>query len=162
MRISLVALKRAAYLCLLCPCLIFLIGFLKWYVGVPVALLLAVAYFFAAAKKDADAPEEEPRDFVLAKKHVFLLVGVVALWCWLAGIGNLYYQSADWWARNAVFRDLITRDWPVIYPEKNAAHFCATMTITSVKSAENPDPPRLYFRHFRLYYKIQIIGMTGI
>ena len=120
MRISALALKRAAYLCLLCPCLIFLIGFLKWYVGVPVALLLVVAYFFAAIKR-GDAPDDEPRDFVLEKKHFFLLVVVVALWCWLAGIGNLYYQSADWWARNAVFRDLITRDWPVIYTEKNAA-----------------------------------------
>lgn len=121
MRISALALKRVAYLCLLCPCLIFLIGFLKWYVGVPVALLLVVAYFFAAIKKDTDAPEGEQGDLVLAKKHFFILLGVIALWCWLAGIGNLYYQSADWWARNAVFRDLITRDWPVIYPEKNAA-----------------------------------------
>ena len=43
------------------------------------------------------------------------LLALAAGWCFFAGIGYFYYQSFDYHFRNAVFRDLISYDWPVFY-----------------------------------------------
>ncbi len=117
MTISYLKLKRAAFFCLVLPSVIFLLGFLRWYIGVPVALLLAVAYLFAVRRAD----EREERALSLPRPSFWLLFLAVIFWCYLAGLGNLYAQSDDWSARNAIFRDLIRMDWPVVYETKNAA-----------------------------------------
>ena len=44
---------------------------------------------------------------------VILIAG--GIWVWWSGIGGGFYQSGDFPYRNAVFRDLITYRWPVIY-----------------------------------------------
>ncbi len=117
MTISYLKLKKAAFFCLGLPSVVFALGFLKWYIGVPVALLLAVAYAFAVR----DTRAEEDRTISLSVPSLLLIFLVVVLWCYLAGLGNLYSQSDDWAARNAIFRDLIRKDWPVVYGTKNAA-----------------------------------------
>lgn len=117
MTVSYRTLKRAAFFCLLLPSVIFVLGFLKWFIGVPVAILLAVAYVFAT-KGSAD---EDERTLTLSLPWLLLILGAVALWCFFAGLGNLWAQSQDWSARNAIFRDLIRFEWPVVYQSKNAA-----------------------------------------
>lgn len=42
---------------------------------------------------------------------------VAGIWIWWSGIGGAFYQSGDFPYRNAVFRDLLTYKWPVIYGE---------------------------------------------
>lgn len=52
-----------------------------------------------------------------------LIVGIsvaILLWCILGGHGGFLYQSSDWNARNAILRDLITYDWPVVYENDSA------------------------------------------
>lgn len=52
-----------------------------------------------------------------------LIVGIaltILVWCILGGHGGLLYQSSDWNARNAILRDLITYDWPVVYENESA------------------------------------------
>ena len=117
MTVSYSTLKKAAFFCLLLPSVIFVIGFLKWYIGVPVAILLAVAYVFAIKK----AGGEEERSLTLSLSWLLLILGAVTLWCFFGGLGNLWAQSQDWSARNAIFRDLIRFEWPVVYQTKNAA-----------------------------------------
>ena len=117
MTISYLKLKKVAFFCLALPSVIFVLGFLKWYIGIPVALLLGLAYFFSVR----DMKSEEDRTVTLSIPSLLLLFGVVVLWCYLAGLGNLYSQSDDWAARNAIFRDLIRFEWPVVYGTKNAA-----------------------------------------
>lgn len=121
MSISYSKLKKIAYFCLLLPSLIFVIGFLKWYIALPVTLALGAAYFFVVKDTNKEVLEFEEKTIKISCKHFFVLVGIVILWCWISGIGNFYYQSADWFARNAIFRDLIRFDWPVIYSAKNSA-----------------------------------------
>lgn len=121
MSISYSKLKKIAYFCLLLPSIVFVIGFLKWYIALPVAAALVAAYFFVLKDAKKEAEEYEENVISLSRRQFFILVGVVMLWCWISGIGNLYYQSADWFARNAIFRDLIRFEWPIIYSAKNAA-----------------------------------------
>ena len=117
MTLSYLQLKRVAFFCLLLPSLIFVIGFLKWYIGIPVAILLAIAYLFTAK----GTQHEAEHTLTVSVRAMLLLVGTVTLWCFFAGLGNLWAQSEDWSARNAIFRDLIRFDWPVVYQTKNAA-----------------------------------------
>ncbi len=116
MHITYSALRRVAFFCLMLPCLIFLCGFLRPFIGIPVAVLVILAYLCALRSQ-----EKGVQGVFIAKKHLLILFLLAGVWCCFAGIGNLFYQSADWSARNAVFRDLITYDWPVIYTNKNAA-----------------------------------------
>lgn len=52
---------------------------------------------------------------------VLLWIFLAVVWAFFGGQGNHWYQSGDWGARNAIFRDLIYRDWPVIYEEYDKA-----------------------------------------
>ncbi len=116
MKLSDLALRRAAYAFLALPVFVFLLGFLRWYLAVPLTLFLCVALLLAWRR-----PDGERKYLVLSRRGLLALFAVAAAWCFFAGLGNLYYQSDDWSARNAIFRDLITYRWPVIYPAKNAA-----------------------------------------
>lgn len=117
MTISYLKLKKLAFFCLALPSVIFVLGFLKWYIGIPVAVALALAFVFAVR----DARKEEDRSIHLSIPSFLLLFGVVTAWCFFAGLGNLWAQSDDWSARNAIFRDLIRFEWPVVYESKDAA-----------------------------------------
>jgi hypothetical protein len=121
MSISYSKLKKIAYFCLLLPSLVFVLGFLKWYFALAITVLLAIAYIFVIRDTKIEDRECEDRSLYITSKQLFIIIGVVAVWCFLSGLGNLYYQSEDWGARNAIYRDLIRYDWPVVYPEKNAA-----------------------------------------
>lgn len=44
-----------------------------------------------------------------------IIIVVALVWCILGGQGGFWYQSGDWDSRNALFRDLITHNWPVKY-----------------------------------------------
>lgn len=46
---------------------------------------------------------------------VLLIAGIWVMW---SGIGGGFYQSGDFPYRNAVFRDLLTHKWPVIYDDQ--------------------------------------------
>jgi len=46
---------------------------------------------------------------------LWIAVGLATIWCFFSGVGYFYYQSWDYHFRNAVFRDLINYEWPVMY-----------------------------------------------
>ena len=119
MLVSYSRLKKIAFICLALPSVIFALGFLRWYIGLAVAALVALACVFALRRTTKERSEE--KEFFVSKLWLFFIGAAVLLWCYLAGLGNLYYQSGDWWARNAIFRDLISHPWPVTYEIKDAA-----------------------------------------
>ena len=120
--VSYAKLRRVAFLLLALPSAVFAVGFLKWWIALPVVALLCFALYCALWKKDAEkAPAQDERVLKLPIRQMLVLFGIVMLWCFLSGLGNLYYQTGDWGARNAIFRDLIRFNWPVIYASKNAA-----------------------------------------
>ncbi len=105
----------------------FLIFSLTWLSILPALVSAAVTLFILTMviKPDFLKKKEAPADIVLnrdaveeiripifALAIVLLLAGV---WVWWSGIGGGFYQSGDFPYRNAVFRDLLTYKWPVIY-----------------------------------------------
>lgn len=72
-------------------------------------------------KVEYDDVNQAYSEMRIEKKYLFLFMLVAIIWSFLGGQGNLYYQSHDWGCRNAIYRDIIYRDWPVIYIDYNKA-----------------------------------------
>ncbi len=69
-------------------------------------------------RKGKDQAVEE---YSISKKTLFWFAAVAIVWSFLGGQGKLYYQSSDWQIRNAIYRDLIYRLWPVTYSDFDKA-----------------------------------------
>lgn len=101
-----------AYLCM--PLLMFFSGFLKLTFGLVLCAVLLFVFM------EACASFEDGR--IDISKNVLIAISVVLLaWCIFGGQGGFWYQSSDWDIRNAIFRDLVNCDWPVIYENKSSA-----------------------------------------
>lgn len=93
------------------PILIFAVGWLKWYFAALFILSAVICLFFAM-----NSSSKSPAKYIQIKVSTLLLIAFIALvWTWLSGIGGFWAQSRDYPWRNAIFRDLILRDWPVHY-----------------------------------------------
>lgn len=100
------------------PLLIWSFGWLKAPYFLVVAGLLVVGLVFIWRKAKTEVFRSSNINISIP-----LIIGIAAailLWCILGGHGGFLYQSSDWNARNAIFRDLITYDWPVVYGNDSA------------------------------------------
>ncbi len=116
--ISYTFLRRAAFIYTTLPLFCFLLGWLKNYLAIPACLAVLVGLFFALreTKKDDDCEVIRMPRFMPA-----VIVLSSFLYAFFCGIGRLWAQSKDYPWRNAIFRDLIFRDWPVMYPKYKGA-----------------------------------------
>ena len=101
---------RIGFLYLLIPFLVFSLGYIKLIYSIPIVVFLA----WAAVRCWKNSKNDSIFSFK-SKKN--LLIGSIILLCWvfLSGIGGYAFQNPDFHGRNAIFRDLVTMDWPVIY-----------------------------------------------
>lgn len=100
---------RACLVYLILPFAVFCLGFLRWYIGLPIILLLT--YFtWRLWKTEADSESKHPT----RKEWIWMLV-LAGIWVFLSGIGGYAFQNFDFNGRNAIFRDLINYRWPVYY-----------------------------------------------
>ena len=111
MKIKIWKLQSASYLVLLLPSIFFIAGWVSTIIAIPAILALLAAYFFIVrnAKKNYEAV------FELDKSSVITIAVLMFIWCYVSGHGGFFYQSNDHHWRNAILRDLINFDWPVIY-----------------------------------------------
>ena len=116
--------RTAAFLYMGLP---FLIFSLTWLSVVPAIIATACTMFILlmAVNPQLLKPKSVPEEALLNGNGVthihvsfwamFLVMLAVGIWVWWSGIGGGFYQSGDFPYRNAIFRDLLTYDWPVIY-----------------------------------------------
>lgn len=99
-----------AYLIL--PILIFLIGFLRFYIAFP----LACTVMYCAYKAYRNLYNSDCKIEIQGRWYLWTyLFALVVLWIYFSGIGSFSYQNSDYIVRNPIFRDLINYKWPVIY-----------------------------------------------
>ena len=110
------SISQISYIYLVLPFVIFCVGWLNIYLGL---ILLAAVIWGTYRTITSDAIDEFPLN---APEPAVLLMVVVILgiWVWFSGIGGYAFQNWDHHWRNAVFRDLVTYEWPVIYPAQKA------------------------------------------
>lgn len=99
---------------LILPILVFFFGWLRWYYALPFSAVLLLGAFWLV-KQDY----WENSDRIEIPLHILLAACVVfTLWIFLSGSCWFSIGSVDIEWRNTYLQDLITRQWPVYYPEK--------------------------------------------
>ena len=123
-------LRRCALIFVLLPLLCFFLGWLKWYWAAITGIALVFCLLMADGngklsrlfkKKTNSIDPDEPDALVISKKLIVLIVLISCAYLIFCGVGRLWAQSDDHLWRNAIFRDLITHDWPVYYDRYNGA-----------------------------------------
>jgi hypothetical protein len=99
------------YLYLFLPFVLFLIGWTKPIVSIPVLIVLAVCFFrMVRSFPELWFPNISRDDFF---KIAFILF-VIFVWVYFSGIGRLVFQNGDHLYRNALFQTLVEEKWPII------------------------------------------------
>ena len=116
--ISYTFIRKAAFIYITLPLFCFMIGWLKIYFAIPACLAILAGLFFAFRSPKGKEKKDAIR---MPKFYPAVIVGISFLYAFFCGIGRLWAQSKDYPWRNAIFRDLILRDWPVMYPKFKGA-----------------------------------------
>ena len=94
------------------PVFIFLTGWLRLVAAIPVCAVFLVSVFLMMKNRP------EPVAWHLTKaqwRGIIASLILLAIWVFLSGQGGFSFQNSDYQYRNAIFRDLINKSWPVIY-----------------------------------------------
>ncbi len=109
----------AAYFYLFISIAMFLLGNVKYSISIPVTILLAIAVW----KASLNAPKMTI-NLLENHKKVIIILGMITAWVILAGIGGFVWQNTwDHKFRNAIFMDLVGKNWPVIQDGKALCYY---------------------------------------
>ena len=101
-------LHRLAIAYLLLPVLVWLLGWLEWWFGIPLAALTA-----AGAWRLLGGPWRPTRP----RRTTGILLLIALVWVMLSPAGGYFgWSVTDWIAHRAFFLDLTNRPWPVYLP----------------------------------------------
>lgn len=90
------------------PCIIFLLGWYDWFIGIPAVSI--IAYMMYALTKDVKGEVH----FGSMRFEIFLCILIIA-WVIVSGVGGYMWQNRwDHLYRNAAFCELVNNNWPVI------------------------------------------------
>lgn len=109
-------LKIAVFLYISLPVFLFLAFFLRLSAALPCMAAYAAMLCFALCS----GQERTEKKSELPVRTLAALFLAVLLWTYLGGLNGHWFQTTDWDCRNAIFRDLITHEWPVHYKNGSA------------------------------------------
>jgi len=99
------------YLYLFLPFVLFLIGWTKPIVSIPVLIVLAVClYRMVKSFPELWLPK-------ISRENIFnigFILFVIFVWVYFSGIGGFVAQNSDHHYRNGIFETLVAEKWPVI------------------------------------------------
>lgn len=91
------------------PCVIFLLGWFRPWISIPLVLLMSCATVHTVALSPPDKPFPKG-----SRKRLAVCNVIIVLWVVVSGIGGYVWQ--DMWDhvfRNGLFLDLVNKPWPV-------------------------------------------------
>ena len=109
----------AAYLTI--PVVIFMCGYLKPFIGIPAALIMAGCAVYSCTdycKRPDRKLSGQSSDYLGMKmplKYLISLAVIALITVFISGVGEYVYSMVDHVFRRAIFNDLISYKWPVIY-----------------------------------------------
>lgn len=110
---------RLTYFYISFPYLIFLFGWLHWYISLPVSLLFLISIYFSLKRYQFDNKIVEQA--YTKPKVLFWILFIIVILIFFSGIGGYSFQNEDHRYRNAIFQDLVSNSWPVLYKIKGFA-----------------------------------------
>ena len=100
----------------LLPILIFLLKFTRPYFFLAgLVLFLYLIFRFITTIDDSTG---FTNDDILNKKSLTFLIAtliIFCIWIYFSGIGSFSFQNWDFWVRNPIYNDLISKPWPLYY-----------------------------------------------
>ena len=100
---------RLSYFYLVLPFFLFTAFWLNLYAALSGSLIILASFIFAVRLIEA-------RQFIeIRRSTVFWTLLIMAVVVFYSGVGSYTYQNDDHLYRNAIFRDLVLKDWPVLY-----------------------------------------------
>ena len=105
--------RKLAYIYISLPLLVFSMMWLNTYSTLFFTSCLLISFYCTIKQTDCS------NSFKISPKTFYWILLIAFIWVFLSGIGGWWYQSEDFSARNAIYRDLINYSWPVYYPEQN-------------------------------------------
>lgn len=105
---------------LVIPVIVFMTGYLRWYVGVPLALCMIVfsVITVCSCTKPAGgktALASSAKDINMPLRHLVGFAVFAVFLAWFSGVGEFIYSLQDHAIRRATLSDLVSYKWPVIY-----------------------------------------------
>ena len=113
MKIYIRHIERAAYIWMYSAIVIFMLGFVKWFIAVPVSAAVVFAIVTAFRKQGDD-------QIYIFKGTLISGAVIVLIWMAFCGQGGFFPQAMDWNGRNAQLEDLVNYSWPVYYSDGSA------------------------------------------
>lgn len=98
------------YVYLALPMVIFLLGWCRWYIGIPASLVVIYGALRCMKEHGRRRNIFKPNDTI----KIVVIVGIVLLWVCMSGVGGYVWQNADHQTRNTLFELLVQEKWPVI------------------------------------------------
>lgn len=118
-----------AYAYIALPFFIFIWGWTRLGFAIPVMLILLFCFWRICKESESIWMPEINRENVI---RILFILGVIALWVYMSGIGKFVFQNNDHVMRNSIFNTLVEYDWPIRnyeILEKNAETFNVTGLI---------------------------------
>lgn len=126
---------------LLCPYLLFVVGWLR----PQLAVIVGIIVVFASIRVLGDVARQ-PAAGLVRNRQDLLAVAAVALsallWVGLSGTGGIGYQNYDLLKDNTVLKDLVSRSWPVTY------------------AAQEGEPPHVLDYYIAIYLLPAFVGKS--
>jgi hypothetical protein len=97
---------------LMIPAIIFLVGWVKLWISLPIIILMGI-FIVLRINKDVDKPINIKEYFKTNKKEILITLAITLLLVFMSGIGGFVFQNTDHLYRNGVFKELVNNEWPV-------------------------------------------------
>ena len=106
----------AGLIYVLLPILIFLLKFTRPYFFA-IGLVLFLFLVFKSLQLIDESNGFSNSDILNKKSIIFLIATFVifCIWIYFSGIGSFSFQNWDFWVRNPIYNDLISKPWPLYY-----------------------------------------------
>ena len=111
-------LNNLAYLYICIPIIIFLFGWCKTFIAIPLAILIVISIVYRFIKYDK-------KDKILLKEYIrnnykkmIIIILIALFFVLMSGIGGYAYQNDDHLYRNAIFDELVNNSWPIYHNPK--------------------------------------------
>ena len=102
-------LNNLTYIYLIIPIIIFLLGWVKLWISIPLSLALIIFAYKRLKKMKINL-----KNYLLEnKKEIIIILLISLILIFLSGIGGFVYQNKDHLYRNAIFSELINNKWPI-------------------------------------------------
>ena len=99
------------YLYLSLPVMIFFLGWIKLYFGIPA---VAIVVWMLSGSINREKELWRPAWNADNIRKLLLIFLIIALWVYFSGVGGMVYQNPDHVMRNGVFQTLVNYRWPVV------------------------------------------------